>query len=134
MQESERRHLGKYLKFVNRETSINVLIKHSAWEYMRYLQKGGITEYQVQRAACSGGPGLGKTTFCRKAFTTAVDASGTTKRELWNDVPEETLDLFLPVVTACVEAGRQYRISFSGLTDDELRNATKSFAYRLTNC
>ena len=135
--ESERRHLGGYLKFVNRESSINVLIKHAAKQYKHYLKKGGITEYQVQWAACSGGPGLGKTTFCRKAFTRAVDACGTTKTELWKDVPEKAQDLFLPAVTACVGAGRQYRISFGGelgLTEDELKDPTKSFAYRLTNC
>ena len=52
--------LGEYFKFVNREASINILIKHSAEQYTLYGQEGGVPARQVQWAACSGGPGLGK--------------------------------------------------------------------------
>ena len=50
--------LGPYLKFVNREESINVLLKHAADQYAKYLR--GFRENEAQFAACSGGPGLGK--------------------------------------------------------------------------
>lgn len=64
---SDRAKLGMYLKFVNREASINELLKHAASQYINYAN--GMEYDQLQWAACSGGPGLGKTTFCRNAFT-----------------------------------------------------------------
>lgn len=127
--------LGEYFKFVNREASINILIKHSAKQYHLYLQKGGVQEHEIQWAACSGGPGLGKTTFCRKAFTRSIDSlQGEDSDTLWRNVP--TKQDFLPVVQACVETGRQYQISFGGSIPDsrELRDPEKSFSYRLLKC
>ena len=53
-----RSQLGPFLKFVNREKSINVLLKHAADQYAKYLR--GFREKEAQFAACSGGPGLGK--------------------------------------------------------------------------
>ena len=55
---TSRSQLGPYLKFVNREESINVLLKHAADQYAKYLR--GFREKEAQFAACSGGPGLGK--------------------------------------------------------------------------
>jgi hypothetical protein len=72
------------------------------------MSKTGIAEHQSQFAACSGGPGLGKTTFCRKAFTRAADAAETD--DLWESVPHK--ETFSPAVKACVDEGRQYRITF----------------------
>lgn len=51
-------NLGPFLKFVNREESINFLLKHTADQYVLYLE--GFKEKQAMFAACSGGPGLGK--------------------------------------------------------------------------
>jgi hypothetical protein len=56
-----RSQLGPFLKFVNREKSINVLLKHAADQYGKYLR--GFGEKEAQFAACSGGPGLGKVSF-----------------------------------------------------------------------
>ena len=55
---TSRSRLGPFLKFVNREQSINVLLKHAADQYAKYLH--GFGEKEAQFAACSGGPGLGK--------------------------------------------------------------------------
>ena len=135
IKEKDRALLGEYFKFVNREASINILIKHSAEQYALYGQEGGVPERQIQWAACSGGPGLGKTTFCRKAFTKSIDSlQGEDGDALWRDVP--TKKDFLPVVQACVETGRQYQISFGGSVpgDRELRDPEKSFSYRLLKC
>ena len=55
---TSRSQLGPFLKFVNREKSINVLLKHAADQYAKYLR--GFGEKEAQFAACSGGPGLGK--------------------------------------------------------------------------
>lgn len=55
---TSRSRLGPFLKFVNREHSINVLLKHAADQYGKYLR--GFGEKEAQFAACSGGPGLGK--------------------------------------------------------------------------
>jgi hypothetical protein len=123
--------LGKYLKFVNREKSINELLKHAAVQFFGYQSKGGIKEYQSQFAACSGGPGLGKTTFCRKAFTRAADVKDTDK--LWESVTKK--DMFYLVVKACVNAGRQYRITFGVpnlLRAEEQKDPSMSLAHRLT--
>eukprot|EP00978_Attheya_sp_CCMP212_P048229 scaffold490083_cov130-Attheya_sp.AAC.1 len=54
--ERNRPLLGQYLKFVNRENSINQLMKHAADQYRFYNQLGGLKEHQAQFAACSGGP------------------------------------------------------------------------------
>jgi hypothetical protein len=40
--------LGQYLKFVNLENSINLLLKHAAEQYKLYLAVGGITEHRAQ--------------------------------------------------------------------------------------
>lgn len=53
-----RSQLGPFLKFVNRERSIKVLLRHAADQYNKYLK--GFGEKEAQFAACSGGPGLGK--------------------------------------------------------------------------
>ena len=121
--------LGTYLKFVNREKSINELMTHTAEQYFMFLN--GIEDHQLQYAACSGGPGLGKTTFCRKAFTRAADAPDT-QDEIWKSVPDK--DKFYPVVKACVNAGRQYRISYGGtnpLSELDIRYPATSFARRI---
>lgn len=86
VKERDRPLLGEYLKFVNREKSINVLIQHAAEQFALYLKDGGIEPHRVQWAACSGGPGLGKTTFCRKAFTSAIDDLKDKGNILWKDV------------------------------------------------
>ena len=124
--------LGKYLKFVNREKSINELLKHASGQFFMYRTDEGIAEGRSQFAACSGGPGLGKTTFCRKAFTRAADTK-TTDDPLWDDVPRK--DRFFPVVKACVNGGRQYRITFGAetlATDNDYQAPYMSLAHRLT--
>ena len=133
--EKKREDLGEYLKFVNREDSINILLKHAAEQYDLYQGKGGVKSHQIQWAACSGGPGLGKTTFCRKAFTKAIDSlPEACGNDLWKDVKKK--DEFLPIVEACVLGGRQYRINFGGRVPDhqELDDPERSFAYRLLGC
>jgi hypothetical protein len=137
--EKDRPILGQYLKFVNRENSINHLMKHAADQYKLYNEVGGLTEHGAQLAACSGGPGLGKTTFCRKAFTRAVDAcpQGPTDADdcLLKEVHMK--EDFYEVVKTCVDIGRQYRISFGGnsmIGTAELFAPNLSFASRLTNC
>ena len=116
------------MKFVNREESINKLLKHAAGQYLKYL--GGKEAENLQWAACSGGPGLGKTTFCRKAFTRAAEAPEASP--LWSYVPDK--DRFRGVVDACVSSGRQYRIAFSNpnLTPEEVNNPDMSLAWRLS--
>jgi hypothetical protein len=102
--EQNRPILGQYLKFVNRENSINHLMKHAADQYKLYNEVGGLTEHGAQLAACSGSPGLGKTTFCRKAFTRAVDACPNGPTEAYN-CPWKGVDNkehSYPVVKACV--------------------------------
>ena len=66
VKEGDQALLGNYLKFVNREESITELLKHAADQYKVYLSHGTTTNYQSQFAACSGGPGLGKTTFAAR--------------------------------------------------------------------
>jgi hypothetical protein len=102
--------LGTHLKFVNREKSINTLLMHVKEQYDVYIAPEPAPEKSVRLAACSGGPGLGKTTFCRKAFTKAADASGDEKEVIWEGVDES----FKTVVETCVAKGRQFRISFGG--------------------
>jgi hypothetical protein len=103
--------LGTYLKFVNREQSINTLLKHVKSQYGFFISPETTPDKSVRLAACSGGPGLGKTTFCRKAFTKAVDAIDEEKRVIWEGV-DDTDGNFKEVVTKCVTDGRQFRISF----------------------
>jgi hypothetical protein len=102
--------LGTHLKFVNREKSINELLKHVKGQYDIYRDPGPTPEKSVRLAACSGGPGLGKTTFCRKAFTKAADESGGDENALWKGVDVDMK--FQEVVKECVYKGRQFRISF----------------------
>ena len=130
--------------FFNREKSINVLLKHAADQYAKYLR--GFGEKEAQFAACSGGPGLGKvsivagvgfvshtslsqTTFCRKAFSRAVDGNEQDKAVMWKGVDDE----FRGIVQECVDSGRQYRISFGSmhLLHHELGDPAKSLALRL---
>uniref|UniRef100_A0A7S2XUH1 Crinkler (CRN) family protein n=1 Tax=Attheya septentrionalis TaxID=420275 RepID=A0A7S2XUH1_9STRA len=139
VKEKDRPILGQHLKFVNREKSVNHLMKHAAEQFDLYLRDGGLTEHRAQWAACSGGPGLGKTTFCRKAFTKAVDAcpNGPTEANdcLWKGVDNK--EDFYRVVKTCVVTGRQYRISFGGsrmIADAEFLAPDVSFASRLTSC
>ena len=75
---TSRSRLGPFLKFVNREQSINVLLTHAADQYAKYLN--GFGEKEAQFAACSGGPGLGKVSivpgvdlFVAHAFCAAAD-------------------------------------------------------------
>lgn len=85
--------LGTYLKFVNREKSINELMMYTAEQHFMFLE--GIKDFQLQYACCSGGPGLGKTRFCRKAFTRAADVPDT-EDTIWKNVRDK--DKFYPVV------------------------------------
>jgi hypothetical protein len=130
--QKNRARLGEYLKFVNREVSINRLIKHAAAQYSLYAQEGGIESEDIQWPACSGGPGLGKTTFCRKAFTRSID--GSYIDALWEGVKSK--ETFFSVVKSSVNAGRQYRISLGGPgpMSCELTDPAKSFSYRLLKC
>ena len=131
MDSTGQEYLGTYLKFVNREDSINDLLKHSESQYEAYLDEDVAKSRPVQIAVCSGGPGLGKTTFCRKAFTRAVDDGENSN--LWKNVPRAKN--FYKVVQSCVEAGRQYHVSFGGdglLIGPERRSAEMSLAWRLT--
>ena len=52
--------LGRYLKFLNREESINQLLVHAQKQFGFY--KFGYREKDFQFTTCSGGPGLGKVT------------------------------------------------------------------------
>lgn len=142
---TSRSQLRLFLKFVNREKSINVLLKHAADQYAKYLR--GFGEKEAQFAACSGGPGLGKvsivtgvalfvshtslsqTTFCRKAFSRAVDVNEQDKTIMWEGVDDE----FRVIVQDCVDSGRQYRISFGEdpFMVHEAKDPGKSFALRL---
>ena len=126
----KQRTLGPYMKFVNREGSINKLLKHAGEQYHLYLKWDQSEEHQ-QWAACSGGPGLGKTTFCRKAFTRAAECACVENSTLWTDVPNAIE--FYEIVRACVDSGRHFRISFSTLlSPGELSDPCMSLAHRLT--
>jgi hypothetical protein len=156
----DRSKLAPLLKFVNREKSINALLKHAADQYRMYLR--GFGEKEAQFAACAGGPGLGKvknnvccvlssslllsllqTTFCRKAFIRAIDGSDADKVIMWEGVekkfqigqdPDSVEDnQFQTVVKDCVESGRQYRLSFGSdpLEKFETSDPSKSLALRL---
>jgi len=128
----KRKNLGVYLKFVNRERSINELLKHAVIYYQNYFM-GSSDEKECPFPACSGGPGLGKTTFCRKAFTKAIDApaEGEEAQIMWDGVPSD----FKEVVECCVEQGRQYRISYASPAvqpaEYQKENWARSFAFRL---
>ena len=67
---TSRFRLGLFLKFVNREQSINVLLKHAADQYTKYLT--GFREKEAQFAACSGGPGLGKVSIVTGAGLASI--------------------------------------------------------------
>jgi hypothetical protein len=112
--------LGQCMKFVNLENSINKLTKHVGEQYELYLE--GKQSENFQWAACSGGPGLGKTTFCLKAFTKASedDVNG----KLWTDMPKK--EQLYKVVRTCIDSGRQYRNN--PLNPEE----QKDLAWRLT--
>mmetsp|Transcript_45428 Transcript_45428/g.110442 ORF Transcript_45428/g.110442 Transcript_45428/m.110442 type:complete len:811 (-) Transcript_45428:427-2859(-) len=128
----EQKDIGQYMKFVNRENSISMLLRHASEQYQIYLNPSE-AKSKVRWAACSGGPGLGKTTFCRKSFTKASECDLTSP--VWTDVDRS--EQFYEIVKSCVETGRQYRIAF-GATDDVLprehENPCMSLAYRLTQC
>jgi hypothetical protein len=70
-----------------------------------------------------------QTTFCRKAFSRAVDGSEQDKAVLWKGVDGG----FQGIVQECVEWGRQYRISFGSmhLLQEEPSDVAKSLAFRL---
>ncbi len=125
---NERERLRGYIKFVNREKSINVLLRHAASQFGLWVGKS-LNHKNAQFAACSGGPGLGKTTFSRKAFTRAVDAAGQERTDIWGGVASS----FEEVVRKCVENGLQYQISFGNAppSTEELKDPVKSFALRL---
>ncbi len=108
---SERARLGDFLKFVNREKSINTLLVHASGQYRRYLT--GFQQKEAQFAACSGGPGLGKTMFCRKAFLRAVDEKGVKDEAIiWTDVKQDFGEgkNFKGIVKECVDYGRLFHI------------------------
>lgn len=123
--EAQRAVLGQYLKFVNREKSIKTLLKHASEQYEMYLTNG-FGEKGAQFAACSGGPGLGKTTFCRKAFLRAAEVEE--ENELW-----QGMNKFRDVVIGAVNAGSLFQISYGRqpVAESELKQATKSIALRI---
>ncbi len=127
---NERERLRGYIKFVNREKSINVLLQHAASQFGLWRRQR-FTPENARFAACSGGPGLGKTTFSRKAFTRAVDVdvAGQEHTDIWHDVDKS----FEEVVGKCVDNGRQFQISFGNAppSTEELKDPVKSFALRL---
>jgi hypothetical protein len=58
LQLKQSKPLGIYLKFLNREKSINQLLVHTEEQYKFY--KNGYGDKDFKFATCSGGPGLGK--------------------------------------------------------------------------
>ena len=123
---SEMTDLGKYLKFVNREKSINELLKHCSQQY--YVMYGN-SEKRILKsvvfASCSGTMGLGKTTFARKAFNKAD--SDQNDKVVWDGVDSN----FKSIVRDCVENGRQFRISCAHVEEHEAATPWLSFICRL---
>ncbi len=132
----DRAQLGDFLKFVNREKSINTLLVHASGQYERYLKGFGPKEGQV--AACSGGPGPGKTMFCRKALRRAGDEKGLNNEVIWKDVKQEFAGVdksFKSIVRECVDNGRLFHISFEGRAVPEERlDVATSLAWELLIC
>ena len=52
--------MGRYLKFLNREESINQLLIHAQKQFRFYNTGYGDKDFRF--TTCSGGPGLGKVT------------------------------------------------------------------------
>ncbi|CAB9502858.1 expressed unknown protein [Seminavis robusta] len=85
--------------------------------YALYGQEGGVPERQIQWAACSGAPGLGKTTFCRKAFTKSIHSlQGELRWRCAMDgcANEEGVSPSGWSKRVLKQTGRQYQISFGG--------------------